>query len=369
MKKALLVSLYNNFNYGNRLQNYAVYRLLSERNIEVLNLKNNRHLNYIDRGIVKSYIKFYLSNVKYFILNRNKYGWKYYNKRLKNFKKFSDNINTSKKYFTYHDLKNYNNFDYYVVGSDQVWNPFMSLDDLTLFRGFNSSNKIAISASFGVSKFDNYNDTRLCNSLKDFKAISVREQAGKVICDKLLKNSSSQVLIDPTMMIDVDEWRKISKKPEWYNTNKYILVAFLGKIDEKILSQIKSFAETMDYEIIDIYDGKKNYSSCGPSEFLYLEDNAQIVFTDSFHSTVFSILFNTPFITFERNGTHENMNSRIQTLLSKFNLTTRIYNGTLSKKILRCDFSNVALTLTNERVKFKTFLDNSLAIKDSDKNE
>lgn len=73
MKKALIMTIYGNMNYGNKLQNYAVYKLLKDRNIEVLNLKNNRHLNY-KRNIVFSYMKFILSRFKYIGIYNKEFG-------------------------------------------------------------------------------------------------------------------------------------------------------------------------------------------------------------------------------------------------------------------------------------------------------
>lgn len=95
MKKALIMTIYGNMNYGNKLQNYAVYKLLKDRNIEVLNLKNNRHLNY-KRNIVFSYMKFILSRFKYIGIYNKEFGLKNYLKRLKKFKQFASMIPTSK---------------------------------------------------------------------------------------------------------------------------------------------------------------------------------------------------------------------------------------------------------------------------------
>jgi hypothetical protein len=363
MKKALLVTLYDNFNYGNKLQNYAVYKLLNNYDIEVLNLKNNRHTNY-KKTIFAGYIKFLISKIKYYFKHRNEVGWKYYHIRLKNFKSFASIIPTSKHYFNYLSINKYSEFDYLFVGSDQVWNPYMALDDLSLFNGFNSKNKIAISASFGVSNLNEKTKNQIFESLREFKMISVRENSGKKICDDILNNDSTIVLIDPTMAIDVDEWNKMVIKPKFNINKNYILVAFLGKCNQNIKHEINVFAKAENLEIVDIYEKNSIYTSCGPSEFLYLEKNASLILTDSFHSSVFGIMFNTPILVFDRNGTRENMNSRINTLLSKFKLEDRRYSGTIAEKNLICDYSESYKILEEERKKSADFLKKALDIKD-----
>lgn len=364
MKKGIIVSLYDDSNYGNKLQNYAVYKLLKNKNIDVINLKNNRHLNYQNNNYIKSYLKFILSKIKYFIKKRKTFGLKYYSMRKKNFKLFSNQINSSKYYFSYDRLSKYDNNDYLFVGSDQVWNPYMALDDLTLFKGFNNGKKIAMSASFGVSSVDNNTARRIKNLLKDFSFISVREAQGKKIVDSLGLEQECKLLVDPTMAIKKEEWEKQIKKPIFNIDRKYILLAFLGKIDNKLYEQIKQIATRKNLEIINIYEKNSCWTSCGPSEFLYLEKNASLICTDSFHASVFGIIFNTPILVTGRNGTKENMNSRIDTLLSKFDLKNRKYNGIIDDNIFKADYTSSEKILMEEYERYDEFLNEMLCVKE-----
>ena len=99
----------------------------------------------------------------------------------------------------------------------------------------------------------------------------------------------------------------------------------------------------------------------GPSEFLYLEKNALLVATDSFHACVFSIIFSTPFIVFKRDDNKlESMHSRIETLLKTFKMENRIFNGTIGKEILNSDYEEAHKTLEKERIRANEFLKKSL---------
>ncbi len=95
----------------------------------------------------------------------------------------------------------------------------------------------------------------------------------------------------------------------------------------------------------------------GPQEFLYLEKHAFLVCTDSFHSSVFALLFNRPFIIFEREQEGiSNMNSRLETLITKFELKNRKYNKKITKENLQCNYSEALKILKKEKEKCDEFI-------------
>ena len=101
----------------------------------------------------------------------------------------------------------------------------------------------------------------------------------------------------------------------------------------------------------------------GPAEFLYLEEKAELICTDSFHSSVFAFMFNKPFIIFERKSGKVNMSSRIDTLLSTFHLINRRYNGiSITKENLEHDYTEAYKILEKERKKSEDFLKKALDI-------
>ncbi len=365
MKKGLLFTLYNNFNYGNKLQNYATFKVFLKYNIELISLKNIRHLNY-RRNFVYSLIKTILSKIKYFLIYLKRGGLKYY-KKINIIKKFDKQyLIRTKNYFSYLEIKKYLDYDYYVVGSDQVWNPHMELSDLSLFKYFNSNMKIALSASIAVDSIPENNKQYFSNELKKFKAISVREERGKEIVEELTGRKDIEVLVDPTMLLTAEEWDKVSKRPRMLKSNKYILTYFLGALSDERKKIINKVAKENNCDVINLLDKNDPFFECGPSEFLFLEKNAFLICTDSFHSSVFAILYNTPFLVYDREDNNVSMNSRIDTLLSKFKLEERKYKGKITKNDLKCNYIEAFKILEQERKKAFEFLEKALDIKDSD---
>ena len=271
-------------------------------------------------------------------------------------------------YLNYHKINNANNkYDKFIVGSDQVWNyTFKGFKDIFFLNFSNKEKNIAFSASVGVDKIENNYIDRFTKGLENIKHISVREEKAKEILEPLCPNKDIQVVLDPTMLLTSDEWDKIAKKPKQlkkYNNKKYILNYFLGELSEERKKEIERIAEENDCFIINILDKNDPFYTTGPSEFLYLEKNAFLICTDSFHSSVFAILYNTPFLIFDReqNGV-ESMNSRIDTLLSKFNLNDRKFNKKIKKEQLKCNYAEAYKILEEERKKSLNFLKKALDI-------
>ena len=361
MKKTVgIITLTGNNNYGNRLQNYATEFILKKYGFIPITIKNayglNNKTNYIK--YIYKYSRYFLSIVKNDLIKSNK-------KRLKCFKEFDKNINVTKKLYTINSIKRLK-CDYYIVGSDQVWKPtYGRLSDLDLLTFVEPRKRISYSSSFGIEKLPLKYEEKAKKEFLKFKSISVREDAGKKIVENLTNRKDVSVLIDPTMMLNSSEWDKVSKKPKQIdimNGKKYILNYFLGDVSEKTKNIIKEFAKENDCYIINLLDKNDPFYETGPSEFLYLEKNAFLVCTDSFHSSVFSIMYDTPFVVFDREDKKDNMNSRITTLLSKFSLEDRKYHGKLNDETLKHDYSIAYKILNEERNKSEEFLKNALEI-------
>ncbi len=348
MKKVGIITINDNNNYGNRLQNYAVQEVLKKINVEPITLKNEPATNTKN--------KYLLRKIKSFF-NRGSYSKIIERKEC--FEDFNKNINfSSKKITPYSKL---NEYDYFVVGSDQVWNPnFGRLRDVDLLEFAESRKKISFSASFGVSKLSEEYNSKLKKDLKDFKAISVREDAGKEIIEEIVGRKDVQVLVDPTMLLTPNEWDKIAKKPKQLKSNRYILNYFLGELSEERKKEIERIAKENNCEIINILDRNSPFHQTGPGEFVYLEKNAFLVCTDSFHSCVFAILYDRPFIVFDREDSYVKMNSRLDTLLKKFNLKDRWYKNKIMKEQLKANYEEAFNILEDERRKSKKFLENAI---------
>lgn len=327
-KKKIAIVTINSQNYGNRLQNYALQIILRELGYEATTL----HRNVEDTSIV-----YKLKNYFHYIWNVN---------NTTQFFKFNKLIKWSRKIYKtdIEDLKD--KYDFFISGSDQVWNPFYSFTgtNLDFLVSVESKKRIAYAASFGVEKLPNEKAEDFKIKLKDFEKISVREEAGANIIKNLL-GKSVPVVLDPTMLINVEQWRKIEKCPPNMPKGKYTLVYSVESMSEELKYKVKK-ERGMVLEVKKL-NGKQ--WAVGPAEFVYLIDHAEKMITDSFHGTVFSILFHTPFVICKRDGI--DMNSRLDTLLNTFEL-----NGEITKE----KFLNADRILESKRKEAVRFLKEAL---------
>ena len=234
----------------------------------------------------------------------------------------------------------------------------------------NKEKNISYSASFGINDIPKDRIEEYKKGLNNIKYISVREDRGKELVKEITGRDDAVVLVDPTMLLTVEEWDKVSKKPKMLKNDKYILNYFLGELSKERKDEIERIARENDCEIINLLDKNSPFYVCGPSEFLYLEKHAFLICTDSFHSSVFAILYNRPFVIFDREEKGmENMGSRLDTLINKFKLKNRRYNGkNITKENLEHDYSEAYKILEKERKKSDEFLREALDIC-GDKNE
>ena len=349
MKKVAILTINDDNNYGNRLQNYATQEFLKKENLEVETVENygkETEINYLKRKI-KNIIKKFLFFVPKF-------------KRYNKFKKFNKNIKYSRIHIKNAESEKKINsiYDSFFTGSDQVWNPtFGRMSDIDFLTFADKKKRNSFSASFGISEIPQDLKEYYREKLNELNHISVRENRAKEIIDEITNRKDTEVLIDPTMLLDSYEWDKIAKKPsQKKNSKKYILNYFLGEISDERKKEINRIAQENDCEIINLLDKKDKYYKTGPSEFLWLEKNAFLICTDSFHSSVFAIIYNKPFIVFNREDDLKNMNSRLETLLSKFELQNRYYNGKITDNLLKIDYQNTYKKLEKEKEKADKFI-------------
>ncbi len=193
-------------------------------------------------------------------------------------------------------------YDIYMSGSDQIWNPDVMRDDYNYLLAFtpDSAKKIAYASSFGKSKLpDNKKDTYKKYLLR-FNSIAVREKSGKDIVNDLLGYEPEQV-VDPTLLLNAEDWSKITKyKP---SEEKYILCYYMPG-DNIVCGAIKKIAEDLSkktgYKVVNLglkeYYKFKSGMDCrvdaGPADFVNLFLGAEYVVTNSFHGTAFSTNFN-----------------------------------------------------------------------------
>lgn len=381
MKKVGIVSCYFKNNYGSMLQAYASQKILDNNSIpnETINICE---LSDFSRGKKK----YYLSQITNYRFIKTKLGmiklrgYSKLNKSLKRnffirnrkFEEFKRNFNLTKSFYTYKELKEYSSKRYsdVIVGSDQLWLPVnVASDYYTLNWVPNEVNKISYATSFGISSIPDKYKAQYKKFLSRIENLSVRENnAVKLVKD--VSERDATLVCDPTLLLTKEEWMDVQQEEPILN-EKYIFCYFLGDNIEhrRFVERLK---EKTSYKIVSINhcDEYVKYSDqfadiipydVGPSEFINYIRNAEYVCTDSFHGTVFSLINNTNFFTFERFNKKSKMstNSRVHSLLEIVELKDRLISGKENVEKLineKIDFKKVNLKLEKFRDESKEWL-------------
>lgn len=384
MKIGIITLLGNN--YGNRLQNFAVSELLKKYG-EVYTVKyekktaeqqNKSKLKKLSPFYIKEAVEsrllniYFLRNKKknvflravYFLKNKEKIK-KAILKRDAEFKKFDE------KYIRYEEEKLHlagddrepwvASYDAWVAGSDQIWNPKYPTATRNAFLQFaNEERRISLAASIGLSNANEMPES-YAKWIGEIPYISVREEAAADIVKKLT-GKNAEVLLDPTMLIPEKTWEEMAENTEVNLPENFALCYFLGECEKEYRKVIDNYLKEHDLKAVELLSGEQSeYLSMPPNEMVAAVKKAKIVFVDSFHGAVFSILFRKPFVVFERRETGMSMNSRLQTLLKKFELEDRFFNSAnLSVLEKPVDYSKTEKILFAERAKATAFLDNAM---------
>ena len=361
MKKShtIIVTIYDPVpNLGNRLQNYGVQSVLEKLGQQVTTLSFEKPV--LTR---KKKLKALAQKVSHYTLPGNKQYWRCFPSRVHVFEQFNKSY-IKTRYI--HNMAQIRPADYYVLGSDQVWNTAWyhkgdMKKDLFLLTFARPEQKVCFSPSFGTDALPEEWSGWFREHLKTFPYLSVREEAGR----RIIKNLTGQdavVLIDPTMMLDDAEWLKIAKKPKKLDCDDpYILTYFLGGRSERVDHDLQRLAEEYHARVYNLMDmSQPEVYVTGPSEFIYLVSRAKMILTDSFHACVFSFLFKKPFLVYPREGSGNNMMSRMDTLLRKFHLERKYVDGGLPNDPLECNYQEGYEVLTHERQKVLNYLKSAM---------
>ncbi len=347
MKKVGIVTLDSAFNYGNRLQNYALQQALQAIGYEAVTIVSDSRVKRAKRWAKKLLGRLPLGQ-------RFRY-WRMLAGKEKVFTPFSAAyIATSKN-------KNPNEYHAVISGSDQVWNPRFAGKDFYFLTFVPKEKRFAYAASFGVSEIPAEHRSRFSKNLRGFNRISVREEDGKRMVEELAGRNDVIVVPDPTMLLTRSDWDAFTgnAKPKNAPAGKYIVVYALHDFAADNRARIKAYARENGYEIYQIMGDRYNskYNIPDPREFVWLIAHAEAVFTDSFHCCVFSIIYRRPFIVFERTD-GQKMSSRIETLTKKFGLEqAKAGDGADFTSILQSeDFRNTDRTLAGYREVGMSFL-------------
>lgn len=370
MKKILTITFHASYNYGSCLQAYALQEYVKklenyECDYKIINLRTDiqkqMYKNCYEKNDFRSNIKkiLFLKEKKAILIKKDK------------FEKFlKDYLSLTQEYSSLEKIKKDNiKSDYYLAGSDQLWNLQANDFDWANYLEFvNNGKKISYAASFGpkVQQWNEEEKKRIKRDLQKFDMLSVREQGSFNNVKELIGNEP-EINVDPTMLLDKEEWEKIIDNKKVYKEGEYIFLYNLKdkdyvKLAQKISKELGLPIVVSMYgnKLELIYGFKKEYA-CGPLEFLNLIKNAKLVLSSSFHGTIFSIIFNKPF--FALNG---NNDLRINTLLKKMDLQERSIElenyKEKCKNAFEINFEQSKKLLKNEQEKSKEYLKRALDI-------
>lgn len=344
---AIITHYHNSLNYGGCLQAYALSYFLTKCGYDVEQLcydysletkkvnctRTKKIFNKIKK-IIKHplmeliiYPRYKVERTKSDSLNKHK-------EAMRNFRnKIPHSVNVYNKETISNVEERY---DIFITGSDQVWNfewyhPAFFLDFVT------QKPKISYAASMAVDSLNENQKILIKEHLKDFNAISVRENNALELLKDLTPILPIRV-VDPVLLLDKEEWDNVSSERQI--KDEYIFCYFLGnnKNERKIA---KKFAKKKNLPIVtaifsnnvlDFYFGAKRLYGVGPEDFISLIKHSQYVFTDSFHAVVFSYIYKRQYFVFNREQTGV-MNSRIISITNLFNASKRFCVGAEREKL------------------------------------
>ena len=364
MKKVGILTEHRARNFGSCLQAYALQTAINKLGHEanIVDYRPQAIENSFGVFIVDLYkqagrnpvslLKFAINTVVFSPLRAMR-EWKFYKYRkdkfvLSNcrFKKFTE------------DVKRKLDYDAYVCGSDQIWNPKITygLDEMYFAHPLNGKH-ISYAASIGLSDISNYEDDfkRLLGGLD---TIAVREESAQKLLQPLTEKPV-HVVLDPTLLLQKEEWMSLFEKRERPKQN-YILVYSL-KVDEEMVAYARKLSEEKGLPVV-FFDLRKRYGknsiskfTAEPKEFLYYLYHADYVVTNSFHGTVFSVIFEKQFVCVPMQGT----SSRMTDLLHKLGLDNRLISETfdIEKPV---DFVGARKILEEERTVSLNLLQSAL---------
>lgn len=332
-----IVTINDHSNYGNRLQNYAVFRLLQNYGHFVETITVNIKEKQIGKefGIKQVIKKLLPCRILFSAVRLNSFVKAVLTgdveiRKTRNFYEFSNAHIQQKHYYVkkYEDLnrvRELKKYDYILTGSDQVWNPYFAGSDYYFLTFVPPEKRIAFIASIGIPELPNDQKERYAALLKQMHYISVREESAVRIIEELI-HKKVDCFLDPVLLLEKENWENLMKSVAFSIPEKYILSFFLG---EEPNEKIELFAHNHNLKVVHMNRKEyKEYYPLGPEQLLYVIKNAAIVMTDSFHVTAFSIIFQRQFYVFRRKEPGmENMFSRMETLLGKFYLTERIQDS------------------------------------------
>ena len=322
-----IISVNNAHNFGTSMQAYALVKYLQSagHTVEVINYRNSaieKSYQFVPkpRKTVRSVAKF---GVKYMLKAIRK---PYLLKRRKHFESFfSEHFNLTAPVKNYKQLRT-QRYDYDVAfaGSDQIWNAnIVKQIDPAFFLKFLDGKTICASyaASLGVEEISDPQKEVYREYLKHLDYISVREESAKRLMQPLTEKEIT-VIADPTVLLKAEEYRKMVRARPYSQDYIYVHVHHYTSKGLELVQMAEMLSERTGLPVIHNLQNHRFRNqagrtvSAGPQETLTALYHAKYVVTQSFHITMFSLIFHKDFVTVRR----DRYNTRLENLLESVNM-------------------------------------------------
>ncbi len=343
-KKVGIITFHAAHNYGSSLQSYALKTIYTSLGVksQIINFRTPAQKDQYTPLTKRKGFKYILKNA-FFLLN--------YKKRKEKYITFENFIST---YLTEHQPEYYSleqltatppDYDLYICGSDQIWNTRPNDASMAYFLPFTNGKKASYAPSFGpIGNITNKEE--ISQYLKSFDMLSVRELRGQELV-KEMTGTEAPILVDPTVLLKSEQWDILSR--ERLVSGEYIFFYSLFST-RAMIREVREISRQLKLPVVvsnisnqnDLLTGFIHKTNAGPREFLSLVKHAKLVITSSFHGSVFSILYNKPFLVY--NGLQDN---RINTLLETTHLQNRSFSAGEGRQHAM-DAFNTDYTLANE---------------------
>ena len=257
-------------------------------------------------------------------------------------------------------------YDAVVCGSDQVWNPDITGGDCGYFLDFcgGDTRRVAYAPSFGVEQLPPAFADAVRPHLARFDALSVREEAGRRIVEQTAHRDAA-VVVDPTLLLRAEDWAPL-ERPHPAAVGEYI-VYFTVRRSDALLARCVAWAEERGMRVLVVGGNRRKarrnrhplityVSDIGPQEWLYLMHNARYVFTNSFHGTAFSVIYQRDFFVQYPVGT----GSRLQQVVEGLGLSARVVRDGAPLTDEAAPHADAAAALDTLRAQSLAYLANAL---------
>ncbi len=323
--KAYTITFLNR-NYGSVLQAYALQRKLKELGADPCVLqkvsvhkKDSKLLSLFKAVRPEKNYSLYRRIRR--ITDIDKYTVK--NEKIKSFIKNNINIKEFSDECTF--LKTVTTDDFFIAGSDQIWNTLNNpLSDWYTFKWLTVPNKrFSYAASIGVDYLSEGQKTLFQEKLISFDTVSVRETSAYELLEHAVKARVRQD-VDPTLLYDKPFWDGICS--HYADSFDGYIFVYMLRYSPELIEKAKEIAYKKNLKVIytglyaDKFKDVETVLDAGPEDFLSLVNNAAMVITNSFHGTVFSILYEKPFMSLAIAST----SSRVESLLNMLNLESHL---------------------------------------------